>query len=210
MDISHPLAVEYCSVVDVDFSLGNMTNAIDAGAKLMIAVGGYANASRQIQELQMREKSNSLVYSEANRHRYAAIAQEVEDISRLGVAPKSPNTGPRIREKGLLRRRQLSLTITESLWGDIRSKKACAVDTQLIHPEVRVEFTPTMADLKRKPCRPFSDEFRTISDLRRTNHWVGKADTFPALVPGVELVIERIVALKMRYPGVKYEYASET
>ena len=169
----------------------------------MEEVGSYQLIARHIQEIQMRLKEESRGYLEDHKHLFPAMANQVGDIYRIGVVPLFSKIGAHSREKGLPRKRARSLPILKSLWKDIRTCKAFALDTDRIPAGERVEFSPTHTVLKRKPDRSFSEEFRTISDLRRINLWLDKKDTFPVWVPGIPLIIERIMMLKNRYTGMK-------
>ena len=66
----------------------------------------------------------------------------------------------------------------KSLWGYIRTCIAFVVYTDKMSPGARIEFSPTHTVLKRNPDRSYSEEFRSISDLRRANRWLEKGTLF--------------------------------
>ena len=162
---AHPLDEDYCAIVDREFSTEALEAAIEVSTMLMEELGIYQTMARHIQEIQMRLKEPSRGYLEANRHLFPAIANQVDDIYRIGVVPLFTKIGAPSIEKGLQHKRSQSLDIVKSLRGDIRTCEAFAVDTDRIPPVERVEFPPTHTVLKRNPDRSYSEDFRTISDL---------------------------------------------
>ena len=199
----HQLAYAYCDRVDCDFSLENLQQIIRAGTDLMHAVGGFLQASRHVQEIQIRRQQDARLYLESKRHLFPAIAEEVDEVFRLGVSPPFENVRSTGHDEGFPHDRSKTRAIVESLWKDIRLCKVLVVETEEIPTHERIEFCPTHTVLKRNPDRSWSSEFRTISDLRRVNLWLDKRDTFPVWVPGITDILKRVTALKTTYPGFK-------
>ena len=86
-EFAHPLAEEYCNIAAQDFSAQALEAAVEKSTLLMKEVGSYWMTSRHIQEVQMRMKEGAREYLGSHRHLFPAIAHEVGDIFRIGVAP---------------------------------------------------------------------------------------------------------------------------
>ena len=135
----------------------------------MHAVGGFMMASRRVQEIQIRRQQNARMYLESQRNCLPAIAEEVDEVFRLGVSPPFENARSTGHEEGFPHDRSKTGAIVESLWKDIRLCKVLVVETEEIPTRERTEFRPTHTVLKRNPDRRWSSEFRTIPDIRRAN-----------------------------------------
>ena len=67
-EFAHPLAEEYCNIVDQDFPILALETAVGRSTLLMEEVGSYWVMSRHIQEVQMRKKECAREYLESQRH----------------------------------------------------------------------------------------------------------------------------------------------
>ena len=199
----HALAYEYHAQINRPYSIENLLWVIRAGTELMTALGGFGLACRHVQEINFRKIEPARLYLESKRACFPAVAEEVEDIFRIGVCPPFAETRAKGFDTGLPHNRKKSIDIVQSLWKDIQQAKVFVVDTEKIPIGERVEPCPTHTVLKRNPDRSWSTELRTISDLRRINNWIDKRDVFPVWVPGIGDVLKRIVELKRRYPSFK-------
>ena len=139
----HPLAVSYCSVVDCDFSLANLQKVIRDGTALMLEVGGFVIASRHVQELQIRKQYDDRLYLESQRRHFPAIAEEIDEIFRIGVCPPFEHARWSGTESGFPHDRSKTGSIIESLWKDIRACKVIVVATGEIPAHERTESCPT-------------------------------------------------------------------
>lgn len=151
----------------------------------------------------MRKVTDARGYLESHRHLRPSIAEELDDIYRLGAIPRFENVESTGVDEGFPRNSRKSLEIVQGLWKDVRAGEVFISDLAAIPDEGRLEWLPTHTVLKRNPDRTWSGEFRIISDLRRSNNWMSKNDTFPVLAPDIKHVIEWVATLRGKYPGFK-------
>ena len=177
-----------------EFSVENLEQVTNAGAALVLAVGGTGNAARQIQLIRFREPRYAREFVERTQHLYPEIASEIMAIYIDGEAPRYTPLPPKAApEDGYLHNADHTVKILESMWGDIKQLEAFICGTTLLKFGERLGYIPTTAVPKRLPYRTFSGKCRTISDLGGINLGVDTIDSFPIRMTEIKGISERIV-----------------
>ena len=204
VDLVRPLAYRYCAEAGREFSNDNLELAILDGTELTIALNSYADAARHIQEIRMRKIEPSMVYLESQFHLYPAVAEQIDDISRLCVIPACAVAPLASQTNGFPHDRTQSLATLENIWNDIRSLKAFASDLGESPKRERIEFIHSHTVMKRYPDMSSIQICRAISDLRRVHLRVNKCDTPTAYAPSASQIFGRILATKTRYREIYF------
>ena len=66
--------------------------------------------------------------------------------------------------------------------------------------EAHIEATPSAIVPKRDHARSWSDERRVISDLRRVNPYFDNTEVYPAELPTVRDLPNRILSMGRKFP----------
>ena len=148
--------------------------------------------------------ANTRTYSERYRRLYPAASHRIGDIFWLWIIPPFAEVTTEGHVRGLPRKRPGCKMAIENTRRDIRGCTAFIVDRDEIPTHGRIEFSSTHTALKRNPDRPFGDECRAISDLRRVNLWLSKEDASPVFAPSLAGIC---VSLGIRYLGVDIHIA---
>ena len=135
---------------------------------------------------------------------FPAISESLVNILTSGVCPSYYGPGPaETRIKGYPYKGTQSWEIIKNLWELIAEGKMLICTSQTVGNNSAVEATPCCLIPKRNPDRTISADTRLISDLRRANLGFGKAEMYPVIAPMIYEIIEEVLKLKRKNPGLE-------
>ena len=201
-----PLAVEYRSAVDVDFSLLAVQNVATLGNRLARESGDVRLAARRVQEIEMRTSEPQVRATATLLRNHPALQGRIAQLHTIGALPflhgKSPENPMPL---GLPYDASKTAEIVQKLWKDVREGRVLISTPHVAGDDAPLISTPTTTVRKRMPDRTMSDDFRIISDLRYPNFSCDKAGCPEVKTTDIRSIAEKAVAMKTKWPHVEIQ-----
>ena len=186
-----------------EYSRGELEEVIRLGNQMVISSGGYRQAARELQEINLSMRQNLITRIEGAQHIFPAIAPQILEIARLGAIPEY---------RGLMPGGQRAMhypyvsadteKIAKKLWNDIRAGIMVICESDVASGGDQVVSHSSSVAHKKMPDRALSVDYRIISDLRQINLGHHKEDFYPVEVVKLADMAKRILKLKRQYPSM--------
>ena len=115
------MTLHYHAEIDQGFTKSIVKEAVDMGNKLVASTGSLDTALKAFREVEFRELSMQRGYINQNRSWIPHLADEMEEIMRIGVTAtyhRPPPVYP--RRRGLPYKDKDTLELIEKLWPDVK------------------------------------------------------------------------------------------
>ena len=174
------------------------------GNRIVREHGDVRLAARKIQEIEMRKCVGQSESAKSLLRNHPALRDDVIQLHTIGAMPHFRGGEPDYpRPSGLPYDESKSLEMVEKIWKDAKEGRALVISPHVSGSDAPLIATPATTAQKRLPDRTLSTDFRIISDLRYTNLFCDKSDYPEVRVTDMEKIAERLVALEMRWPGLR-------
>ena len=186
------------------FSQEKIKEIAELGDKLATQAGGYCEAERQFQKYNMEQREWLVKNTEEDAWAFPAVSESLIKIMSNGVCPSYYGPGPaETRQRGYPYQGTQPWEIIRNLWKLIAEGEMLICTSKTVSTKDAAEATPCCLIPKRNPDRTISADSRLISDLRRVNLGFAKSELYPVIVPMIYEIIEEILRLKRKNPGLE-------